>query len=107
MQKPIVYDPNEDIEERAQLYVARSTYTGLYTRDLLHWLRFNQRWIDAIDTDELDVIAEVHEFDKARCPWTHDLNRADVWDKYWIAKFQKYLTFVTWTKLKLATEPIK
>lgn len=106
MTKIITYDPNADIEERCELYVARSRITGLYLYGGLGWFRANhERFKTAVASCE-DIIAEFQAFDKAHCPWTPNINKADIWDRYWIVQFQDYVS-VTWGKIKLSSRPVK
>jgi hypothetical protein len=99
--KRIIYDPDEDIETRNQLYVARSLYTNLYTRGVIHWFHANKVWMALPGRTEDEIVAELQAFDKRACPWTDDLQEADTWEKYWIARWQDYMPWVYWQKVSL------
>jgi hypothetical protein len=106
MRAPFVYDPNADIEERAQIYVAKNIRTGSYSRGILSWFHCNSEWMKIAKPSDAEIREHLLDYISRSNPWTTDLQDADCWDGYWIDKFQKFLPQVEWRKAVLTTVPL-
>ncbi|MBC8742012.1 hypothetical protein F6X40_36345 [Paraburkholderia sp. UCT31] len=95
-----------DVDERCQLFVARHKGTGLYNTRAQYFLRGNQAWIEAAQPTAQEVTEELASSDSRKSMWSSDLQDAEVWDSYWMAKYQQYVPEVEFIPVRLSGQPI-
>jgi hypothetical protein len=93
-------------DEINRLHVARHKSTGLYAKHIHRWLRGNQDWMEAAKPSVADVIKELKLAEERVSRWTSDLNEAEPWAGYDIAKFSQYVPDVEFIKIRLTGEPL-
>lgn len=82
-----------DLDESSQLFVALSKTTGQYMRRANSWLYGQSTWIEAAKPS-VEKVQEMMQWTEATFGnwWTDDLQRADIWQRYWIVEYSKYLS---------------
>ncbi|MBK3780415.1 hypothetical protein G3A43_09255 [Paraburkholderia aspalathi] len=99
------------MSEGRQIYVAKHSGTGLYSRGPRCFLADNEPWMAHAKPTVAQVIeqlglAAAHAAGRGASWQVTDINEADVWDSYYIAQYQKYLPELEFMPVVLTAAPI-
>jgi len=94
----------EQMDEQSQLFVAKHRATGRYSTRIESFFWGNKEWMAAKDPTIQEVIAQMALSEARAAMWTDNLNAAEVWDRYAIAQYAKYLPDIDFVPVKLGVE---
>ena len=97
---------NSALEEESRLFVARHRVTGLYSTRIERFLWGSKSWIAANNSTVEEVIEELRLSDERSSMWTSEINRAEVWQRYSIEQYSKYIPDVEFVGVELTTVPM-